>query len=119
MNAIVWSERTATDVPPPGFWDRLSKRLEDRVEKAYVFGSHATGDFRPGSDVDLILVVQTDLPFVERPRLFHDLFELFPRLDVLVYRPDELAAQLERPAGFWKSVSESMREIPTRSRGRS
>jgi len=112
MSVIVWPERTPETVPPGSFLHDLSARLAGRVQRAYVFGSYATGDFRPGSDIDLILVAETNLPFVERPGLFNDLYELFPQLDILVYRPEEFEAQLEKPAGFWKSVAGSMREIP-------
>lgn len=112
MSAIVWPKSSPSTVPSETFLQDLAERLSGRVQGAYVFGSYATGGFSPGSDVDLILVTGTDLPFVERPRLFADLYELFPRLDLLVYRPEELEALLEAPVGFWKSVSKSMRPVP-------
>lgn len=70
-----------------------------------------TSSFRPGSDVDLLLVKETSVPFWERVREFDDLYDLYPRLDVLVYTPEELAAQLKNPAGFWKSVKETLRPL--------
>ena len=111
MRAIIWP-RENKDALPPDFEARLSERLVGRVQRAFLFGSYGTAAFRPGSDVDVILVTSTDLPFVERPRLFDDLYELYPRFDILVYTPEELEAQLAEPTGFWASVKASLRELP-------
>lgn len=111
MKAIIWQQDIA-DRPPDDFESQLRARLVNRVEAAYIFGSFGTQEFRPGSDIDLILVTKTDLPFVERPRLFNDLYQLYPRLDLLVYRPEELEALLQETAGFWASVKTSLRELP-------
>lgn len=112
MPAILWAE--AGDVPKEDFLDRLVEQLEGRVLRAFVFGSYGTPYFAPGSDVDLILIIDTDLPFVERPSLFNDLYSLYPRLDILVYTADELAEQLEAATGFWASVKQTLRELPMR-----
>jgi predicted nucleotidyltransferase len=111
MNTIVWP-RTEGNSPPADFEEKLCALLRGRVERAYVFGSYGTQAFRPDSDIDLILVSDTGLPFVERPRLFRDLYNLYPRLDILVYTADELASQLNESAGFWASVKETLRELP-------
>lgn len=110
MSAIVWPQQSAVELPAD-FETRLAQCLNGRVEAAYVFGSYGTPDFRPGSDVDLILVVETDLPFVERPRMFEDLYQLYPRLDLLVYRAEELDRLLSEPVGFWASVKGSLRPL--------
>lgn len=112
MSAIVWANQTRFAAPPDSFLDDLTKRLKGRVEQAFVFGSYGTPNYRPGSDVDILLVTRTALPFVERPRLFDDLYDLFPRLDVLVYEPHEFATSLFESSGFWRSVRESLRELP-------
>lgn len=97
---------------PVNFEEKLSAALQGRVKQVFVFGSYGTEAFRPGSDIDLILVCETELPFVERPRLFEDLYGLYPRLDLLVYTDGELAEQLSDPVGFWASVKASLRELP-------
>ena len=72
---------------------------------AWIFGSHATGSVGPDSDLDLIVVTPTDLPFTRRAGLFDDLFDLFPILDLLVYTPAEFQKLSADPSpGFWASV---------------
>lgn len=111
MKSIVWPS-LSRDLPPDNFEAKLCAMLQGRVERAYVFGSYGTDAFCPGSDVDLILVCETELPFVERPRLFTDLYKLYPRLDLLVYTCSELKAQLSESTGFWASVKATLRELP-------
>lgn len=111
MSVIVWQSPYAIQ-PPVDFTDQLCARLAGRVEAAYLFGSYGTTAYRSGSDIDLILVTKTDQPFVERPQLFSDLYDLFPNLDLLVYRPEELAKLLQERIGFWASVRATLRELP-------
>jgi predicted nucleotidyltransferase len=95
------------------YLDLIKSKLQGRVREAYVFGSASEQSISPESDIDLILVKdQTTEPFVKRAFEFLDLFEIFPRLDILVYTPEELAAQLaDSDTGFWKSVRLSMKKI--------
>ena len=114
MKAIIW-QKDVMSGPPIDFEAQLCARLADRVEAAYVFGSYGTKDFRPGSDIDLIFVTETAMPFVERPRLFDDLYQLYAHLDILVYQPEELENLLQETAGFWSSVKATLRELPVAS----
>jgi len=92
--------------------DNIRVALEKRVECAYVFGSAAIGNFSRHSDIDLILIQKTKQPFTERALDFKDLLDIYPRLDLLVYTPDEFEAQLtDSSVGFWKSVRESLRPL--------
>jgi predicted nucleotidyltransferase len=111
MTAIIWHDPQANR-PPVDFEDRLCATLANRVEAAYLFGSYGTPDFGPQSDVDLVLVLKTDLPFLERPRLFDDLYQLQPNLDLLVYSPSEFESLLSETTGFWASVKENLRSLP-------
>lgn len=88
--------------------EALRERLKGRVSAAWIFGSFATGRAMRSSDCDLLLVADSADPFWERARAFDDLYGVMPRLDVLVYRPEELDALLAEPVGFWKSVRDSM-----------
>lgn len=100
MTAILWP-KVEGGLPPQDVEYRLCALLRGRVDQAYLFGSFGTETFRAGSDIDLILVCETDLPFVERARPFLDFYGLFPRMDILVYTAEELEAQLRETVGFW------------------
>jgi uncharacterized protein len=77
------------------------------VLEAYVFGSLATG--RPGlwSDIDIVVVAETNEPFVERPRQFFNLLDLGIPVDILVYTPGEFAANRNASSGFWKNFRDT------------
>jgi predicted nucleotidyltransferase len=84
---------------------RIVRRLPDCC--VVLFGSHANGDARQGSDVDLLVVAETDqdplalageLYCLLRPRTFP--------LDVVVMTPEELQA---RRNGFDTFIREVLR----------
>ncbi|MHB8765500.1 MAG: nucleotidyltransferase domain-containing protein [Deferrisomatales bacterium] len=86
----------------------LRQRLAGRgVRQAYLFGSAATGADHAWSDLDLVIVTDTDEPFVERPRAFWDLLDLGIPVDVLVYTPEEFASMEAHPTAFWHGFRSS------------
>jgi len=91
---------------------RLRDVLRGRVEEAYLFGSASTGSFEPASDIDLILIKGSALPFAARGTEFLDLFAIYPALDILVYTPAEFDQLMNTPGpGLWQSVRESKRRL--------
>jgi predicted nucleotidyltransferase len=73
--------------------EELRRRIAPHVRRArrvIVFGSVARGEADAGSDLDLIIVADTARPFFERFKDFAGLYDLWPRLDLLVYTPEEL-----------------------------
>ena len=79
--------------------------LAGRVVAGYFFGSFTTNDFTKFSDIDVILVQETDRPFLRRSEEFFDLKNIIPSLDILVYTPDEWRELITEPSpGFWTSV---------------
>ena len=104
MTGIAWPEHAplrAEDLLP-----RLRKALAGRVASAYLFGSVAGGNARPGSDLDLILVQNTTRSFFDRGQDFFDLFDLVQTgMDLLIYTPEEFARLTsDPPPGFWRDV---------------
>ena len=91
--------------------DWLRKRLRGRVCEAFLFGSVAAGAANPWSDLDVLLITETDLPFVERPGLFLDLFDIGTGIDMVVYTPDELAAMRRAPSSFLREVERTKVQI--------
>lgn len=60
---------------------------------AILFGSQARGDADPTSDVDLILVKDTPDNFFDRLKKFALMLpDNTPRVDALIYTPEEFAA---------------------------
>ena len=61
----------------------------ERPKKIVLFGSYCTGEVKEWSDLDLVIVKETQAPFLDRTRQVLDLLEPRVGLDVLVYTPDE------------------------------
>jgi predicted nucleotidyltransferase len=78
--------------------DILKKKLqplfkEHKIEKAILFGSHARNEASRHSDIDLILIKNTDLRFFDRYEGVLVAFsQALPEYDVdmLIYTPKEL-----------------------------
>ena len=67
----------------------VSREMEP--ERIIVFGSMATGEIREWSDLDVVVVMETELPFLERLRLILRLVWPKVALDLFVYTPAEWA----------------------------
>ena len=77
--------------------DQLRRHIEPHVRQArkvIAFGSVARGDADDWSDLDLIIVAETARPFFERFKDFRGLYDVWPRLDLLIYTPDEFERML-------------------------
>ena len=61
------------------------------IQKAILFGSLARGEVTPFSDLDLIVVQDTDARFLDRLETFYTLLDLRVDADILVYTPEEWA----------------------------
>jgi uncharacterized protein len=58
-------------------------------EKIILFGSLATGNIREWSDIDLVIVKETDKPFLDRAKEVMRMLRPRAGLDVMVYTPQE------------------------------
>ena len=58
----------------------------DRLERLMLYGSHARGQARPDSDVDVLVVLkgEVDLPGLEIDRMMDTLYELNLKHDVFI-----------------------------------
>ncbi len=84
--------------------EALSKHKN--VVEAFIFGSVAMNRGDYWSDIDVVIVAEVDVPFIERPRAFFDLFDLGVPMDILVYTPEEFETLRKSQSGFWKSFEE-------------
>jgi len=68
-------------------WQRLAEIPE--VQKAVLFGSSARGRRDLFTDLDLLVVMQSDLDFIQRSAELRRRLEAGVDMDLLVYTPDE------------------------------
>lgn len=74
-------------------FDELKRRVAPHVQRALrvvAFGSVARHECDAWSDLDLLIVAETDRPFLECFKDFAGLYDVWPRLDLLIYTPAEL-----------------------------
>lgn len=88
-------------------------------EKIILFGSYAYGKSTSQSDVDLLVIMDTDQSTFERHKQVSLLFpyRLFA-LDILVRTPDEVAHRLEIGDNFFREILTRGRVLYERGTGR-
>ena len=77
------------------------------ARKAVVFGSYARGSADSYSDLDIIIVHDTEKGFFDRASDFREVYSSWPRsLDMLIYTPDELDEMLSQCRPFIEAALE-------------
>lgn len=88
---------------------QIRNKIFEKVDHIYLFGSVARGDFSTQSDIDLILIKETNIDFVCRSLEFVEILNIFPRIDIFVYTKEEFAKiQLDRPK-MWGNILKEMK----------
>ena len=91
----------------PRFLNELCRRLVAAgAQRIYLFGSYARGEADEDSDVDLVVLKQTALPFLDRLREAAACLDPDWPVDVLVYTPAEWEQMQEHGNAFAELVSE-------------
>lgn len=67
------------------------KKMEEfyTLECVILFGSQARSDFKPYSDIDLIIVGDFKEKFIDRGKFFHEKHNYIVGLDAFCYNPQE------------------------------
>lgn len=82
--------------------DRLGQEFD--IQKVVLFGSRAGANFSPESDWDVLVVTNSDLPFLQRQKLaMHKMGRRDFALDLLVFTPEEFqeGCELNGSALYW------------------
>jgi predicted nucleotidyltransferase len=90
--------------------ENVARRIGDKTNaKAVVlFGSHARNEAQENSDVDLLVIAESNLPRHKRSRQLHLMFKPYPfAMDILVYTPKEVEAESQFELSF---ISRVLRE---------
>lgn len=75
----------------------LAALMPWQPKRVYIFGSWARGEVDELSDLDVVVIQETPLPFLDRLQLVgQTLPDDLGALDLLVYTFDECAAMLQR-----------------------
>jgi len=83
-----------------------------RARKVILFGSRARGSARSDSDVDFLVVAESNLPRHKRSRQLYALFHPYPfPMDIVVYTPSEVERDLRDPTSFVTGVFTEGREV--------
>lgn len=98
--------------PAPCTLAELAARIRPALEaagalRAVAFGSWARGSADGFSDLDLAVVIDTDLPRFERAKLLDDVFAAIPGLaiDLVVYTPEEWEAGVRRDMDLFHTLA--------------
>jgi predicted nucleotidyltransferase len=67
------------------------------IRRISLVGSFARGRADRFTDLDILVVMETDLSFIDRLRMLYPLLALPVDLDLLCYTPDEFERMQDRP----------------------
>lgn len=114
-NSLMREHATRYAVPQSFYWlpiteDKIRQAAQRIVQEAHpesivLFGSYAYGTPTPDSDVDLLVIMESDQSIHARTVEVSDI--LYPRpfpVDVIVRTPDELQEQLKAGDPFFNEI---------------
>ena len=93
---------------------RIAEAMADRIasqvnpERILLFGSVARGDARETSDVDLIVVEESDLTFKQRMNFLYSEIERHEDVDMFWYTPRELEKMQPQSSFVRRALEEAV-----------
>ena len=79
--------------------------IASSAESVVLFGSHARGGAREDSDVDLLIIAESDLPRFKRSCELYKLLRPYPfPMDLIVYTPEEIEKGKKSSVSFVSRV---------------
>ncbi|MGD9194331.1 MAG: nucleotidyltransferase domain-containing protein [Desulfobacterales bacterium] len=86
----------------------ISDLAEFNPEKIILFGSYARGDYDEESDIDIIVVYQTEKRFLDRLEELYMKWNLSNAVDILAYTPDEFTNMMKDNYFLKQAVEEGV-----------
>ena len=80
--------------------EKVARTIGEHVsaKSVFLFGSYSRNQASENSDVDLLVIADSDLPRHKRSRQIHLMFKPYPfPMDILVYTPEEMKYMINRP----------------------
>lgn len=84
--------------------EKVIAELQNKVEKISIFGSYPRRRSDLFSDLDILILMKTDKPFLERLKEIYSLLALPVDADIFCYTPEEFDRL--RSKGFFKRMME-------------
>jgi UTP:GlnB (protein PII) uridylyltransferase len=87
--------------------ENIARRIGEQINARAVilFGSYARNQPGKHSDVDLLVIAESDLPRHKRSRQLHLMFNPYPfPMDILVYTPKEVEEESKFELSFISTV---------------
>jgi len=94
METVTTIEQAYGELIPPQTIDTIVREIARNFSPLQIilFGSYASGQATPDSDLDLLVIMDGDLPRHKRATPIRLLFRPTPcAMDILVYTPQEIA----------------------------
>jgi len=79
-------------------------KKEEKPDKVIVFGSLASGHIHEWSDIDLVVVKETKLPFLKRTRELRKVIQPNVAVEILCYTPDEFTKLCKERLFFQEEI---------------
>ena len=86
----------------------ISNLAEFNPEKIILFGSYARGEVDEESDIDIIVVYQTEKKFMDRLEELYMKWDLPKAVDILAYTPDEFVDMMRHNFFLKQAVKEGL-----------
>jgi len=75
-------------------------------ERVILFGSHARGDTHQGSDIDVLIIKETERKFLDRILDVYNTCRQSPRIEAIVYTLTEFEQKVREGCDFIQTVLE-------------
>lgn len=83
--------------------DKVVKIMSSRAERISIFGSYAKRTSHDlFTDLDILIIMETDKPFLERVKEIYSMLALPVDADILCYTPEEF--EKLKKSGFFKML---------------